>query len=177
MDCSDGTTTEAASTRATTATPHGIDAMPGLDPSWLEDADVVDPPVTSLWLARRLRDAGLAWEPREGDRFVLADRDMDDRIFLVASMVVEVKDLTDTRLLAFNGTTEWALDSLLASEALWLPTETDLRVALGDRFLALRRADDRWSVDVRAGAHVTTFDHPDAVGALGLALLAVLRAG
>lgn len=177
MDGSDSTTGPTAATATTGSPPVGLDATSGPDPTWLQDAEVVDPPITSLWLARRLRDAGLAWEPREGDRFVLVDRDMDDRIFLVAPMVVEVKVLTDSRLLAFNGTTEWALDSLVASEALWLPTETDLRLALGERFLALRRAEDRWAVDVRAGSRVTTFDHPDAVGALGLALLAVLGTG
>ena len=31
----------------------------------------------SLAIARQLRDAGLSWTPQRGDRFVVADRDMD----------------------------------------------------------------------------------------------------
>lgn len=135
-----------------------------------------DTTVADLDLARRLRDAGLEWHPRHGDRFVIPDRDMDDESFLVAPMVVEVRDVAASRLIAFNGTTEWALDSLIISEVVWLPGETALRHALGEHFRALRRDGDEWVVEV---THGTGGDAEvrarDGVEALGEALLLVLQ--
>jgi hypothetical protein len=43
----------------------------------------------------------------------------------------------DRQLLAFNGTTEWAMDTLAASDALWLPREDQLRMVLGEAFVGL----------------------------------------
>ena len=81
-------------------------------------------------LAESLRDAGLRWAPAKGDRFVVPDRDLDDEVFVVSDMVVEAVDVPDgDRLLAFNGTTEWALDSLEAGEAICLPGVEDPQVA------------------------------------------------
>lgn len=91
----------------------------------------------SLDLARRLHDAGMPWAPANGDRFVVPDRDLDHVVFVVSDMVIEVHELSTGRLLAFNGTTEWALDSILQHEVLWLPREDQLRELLGSRFRAL----------------------------------------
>ena len=77
--------------------------------------------VISLDLARRLHVAGLAWSPRNGDRFWLPERELDQTVFIVSDMVVEVRDAPGGRVLAFNGTTEWALDSVEMHEAVWLP--------------------------------------------------------
>lgn len=104
----------------------------------------------SLDLARRIQDAGLPWSPRNGDRFVVPDRDMDHVVFVVSDMVVEVHDLPMGRLLAFNGTTEWALDSILQQDVLWLPREDQLREMLGDRFRALSGTP---------GGYVVVVDH------------------
>src|SRR3954447_11364905 len=86
----------------------------------------------SLDLARRIRAAGITWVPAAGDRFFVPDRDMDDEVFVVSDMVVQVHDLPVGRLLGFNGTTEWALDSILAHEVVWLPREEQLRELLGE---------------------------------------------
>src|SRR3954465_8412576 len=91
----------------------------------------------SLDLARRIRAAGIPWVPEAGDRFFVPDRDMDDEVFVVSDMVVEVHDLPVGRLLGFNGTTEWALDSILAHEVVWLPREEQLRELLGEAFVSL----------------------------------------
>ena len=91
----------------------------------------------SLDLAERLRAAGVPWTPADGDRFVVPDRGLDDSVFVVSHMVVETHDLPTGRLLAFNGTTEWALDSVLQREVVWLPREDQLRAMLGDRFRSL----------------------------------------
>jgi hypothetical protein len=96
--------------------------------------------VLSLELARALRDAGVRWEPRPGDAFVIPDRDLDEHVFVLSDMVVQTVQPPDgPPILAFNGTTEWALDSLEAQEALWLPREDQLRVLLGGSFGSLER--------------------------------------
>ena len=79
--------------------------------------------------AVRLRAAGVVWAPRAGDRFVVLNRDLDCDVFLISEMVVEVHDLPTGRILRFNGTTEWALDSIEEHD--------QLRDLLGDRFVRL----------------------------------------
>jgi hypothetical protein len=87
-------------------------------------------------LASQLRDAGLVWTPRKGDRFAVPDRDLDDEVFVISDMVIENLRLPQgQQLLAFNGTTEWALDSLEAADAVWLPREDQLRELLGEAFV------------------------------------------
>jgi hypothetical protein len=96
--------------------------------------------VLSLDLARALRDAGVPWEPRPGDTFMIPDRDLDEHVFVLSDMVVQTLQPPDgPPILAFNGTTEWALDSLEAREALWLPREDQLRALLGSAFVSLER--------------------------------------
>ena len=59
--------------------------------------------------------------------------------FIVSEMVIEVRDLPSGRLIRFNGTTEWALDSFSAEDVLWVPWEHQLRDLLRERFAALER--------------------------------------
>lgn len=93
-------------------------------------------------LARRLKDAGLRWRPSPGDAFAIPDRDLDGQVFWVSNLVVELRHPPSGEpVLAFNGTTEWALDSLEAHEAVWLPREDQLREVLGAAFAALERQD------------------------------------
>jgi hypothetical protein len=93
--------------------------------------------VIDLDLGTALRDAGLAWTPAAGDRFVVLDRDLDDQVFVVSDMVIEARETPSGSLLAFNGTTEWALDSLEVQDAVWLPREDQLRELLGASFVSL----------------------------------------
>jgi hypothetical protein len=96
--------------------------------------------VLSLDLARALRDAGLRWRPQPGDTFAIPDHDLDEEVFVLSEMVIETVDPPDgPPILAFNGTTEWALDSLEAHEAVWLPREDQLRALLGSSFEGLER--------------------------------------
>jgi hypothetical protein len=129
-----------------------------------------------LELARRLRDAGLAWEPAEGDRFVLPDRDLDGRVFTISEMVVEVRRSPAGTLIAFNGTTEWALDAIELAETVWLPREAQLREELGDALLSLARLDDGWRVTFRVAGQLVERSAPTADEAYGRALLASLEA-
>ena len=63
-------------------------------------------------------------------------------------------------MLGFNGTTEWALDSVALDQTLWLPREDQLRALLGDRLRCVRREPEGWLVesDDAAGEPVNTFD-------------------
>jgi hypothetical protein len=130
--------------------------------------------VISLDLARQLRDAGLEWSPAPGDRFVVADRDMDSEVFVLSDMTIEVHDLPHARVIGFNGTTEWALDSVVSEEAVWLPRETQLREMLTDVFRGLDRTDAGWQVRTTLNGAVHASQDPDAEQAYGLALLSLL---
>lgn len=127
-------------------------------------------------LARALQAAGLEWHPRQGDRFFVPDRGLDEFTFAISDMVVEVRNaLGGGRELAFNGTVEWALDSIMKTDVVWLPTEAQLRTALGDDFMALHPEDDGMVCVARVDGRPTTFLGPTAAEAYGKALLATLR--
>ncbi|MGN6611323.1 MAG: pilus assembly protein CpaE [Angustibacter sp.] len=127
----------------------------------------------SVELAERLRSLGVPWTPSPGDRFVVRDRGMDDEVFVIAEMVVEAAAQPSGHVLRFNGTTEWALDSLDQDAVLWLPRETQLRELLADAFVGLSRRDDRYVVAWRRGADERVIEHADAECAYALAVLAV----
>jgi hypothetical protein len=134
--------------------------------------------VISLELARCLRDAGLRWEPGDGDRFVVPDRGMDDQVFTISGMTVDVREVAGGPIIAFNGTVEWALDSITKGEVVWLPREAQLRDALGERFRALRRDGGAYvcEFDLSAGNEALSVQADDAASAYGRALLRVLHA-
>ncbi|SDT70033.1 pilus assembly protein CpaE [Jiangella sp. DSM 45060] len=126
----------------------------------------------SVELARKLREKGLRWEPRPGDRFVIADRGMDDEVFVVSHMVVDVHEFpSGGRVLGFNGTVEWALDSVEQEAALWLPSEERLRELLGGAFTGLRRTDDGYRLTLDVGGRRVEVDDERAEEAYGKALL------
>ncbi|MFC3687756.1 pilus assembly protein CpaE [Aquipuribacter hungaricus] len=133
-------------------------------------------------LARRLRETGLRWDPTVGDRFVLADRDMDAEVFVVSDMVADVHQFPSGPVIGFNGTVEWALDSVGTEQTLWLPSEEQLRRLLGGTFRRLERAagadgDDRLQVTVvLPGDEQETTEHAGtAVEAYAAALLRLLE--
>jgi hypothetical protein len=131
----------------------------------------------SLDLARRIRAAGIPWVPAAGDRFFVPDRDMDDEVFVVSDMVVQVHDLPVGRLLGFNGTTEWALDSLEAAAAVWLPREDQLRELLGRAFVGLESlsgATPGYAVTVEVSGARERHVDVEVEPAYARALLAVL---
>lgn len=127
-------------------------------------------------LARRLKTLGFEWEPRIGDRFMVPDRHLDEHVFALSDMVVEMRDsIGGIPELAFNGTVEWALDSIVQSEVVWLPTETDVRNALGDSFVALYSEDDEFVCVARIDDAPTSFTGATAAEAYATALVALLR--
>ncbi len=131
--------------------------------------------VLSLGLARRLREAGLTWKPAPGDRFVLPDRDMDDQVFVLSDMTIELHELPEGQVIGFNGTTEWALDDVRKEEALWLPREDQLRDMLGRTFQRLDRVDGGYRVTADLGDAVSEAHAADPEDAYAEALLRLIR--
>ena len=131
----------------------------------------------SLDLAVRLRAAGAEWTPSDGDRFVVPDRGLDHLVFVISRMVVESHDLPTGRLLAFNGTTEWALDSVLQQEVVWLPREEQLREMLGPRFRTLSAGEGGYVVVVGADGGEERHVDIDAECAYARAVLSTLPDG
>ncbi|GAB3022200.1 hypothetical protein GCM10011376_27390 [Nocardioides flavus (ex Wang et al. 2016)] len=131
----------------------------------------------SLDLAHRLHEAGLGWTPGNGDRFWVPDRELDDTVFTVSDMVVEVRDLPAGRLLAFNGTTEWALDAIEEHEAVWLPRLEQLLELLGPRFVSLTARSGGHVVRVRTGRSEQEHVDVGAADAAARAVLALLEQG
>ncbi len=129
----------------------------------------------SIELARALRDAGLQWTPARGDRFVISDRGMDSEVFVLADMTIDVHEFPAGPVIGFNGTTEWALDSVEQSEALWVPAEHQLRERLGDTFAGLAPTGEGYRVTLRVDGATSGYDGPDPAEAYALALLHLLR--
>jgi hypothetical protein len=125
-------------------------------------------------LARALRDAGLIWHPASGDRFQLDEPEFEADVFTVSDMTIEARVYPTGAILAFNGTTEWALDSVALDDALWLPSEAQLRELLRGTFRALRRLADTFAVDVEIAGTALTFEHPEPSDAYAMALLQLL---
>lgn len=126
-------------------------------------------------LALALRDSGLAWHPRSGDRFQLDEPEFEADVFTVSEMTIEPRAYPTGTILAFNGTTEWALDSVALEDALWLPREDQLRELLRGAFRSLRRLADTHVVEIDFAGEVRSFEHPQPEDAYALAVLAVLR--
>lgn len=127
-------------------------------------------------LARTLRDAGLAWHPEAGDRFQLdlpenVEPELEADVFTVSDMTIEARRYPTGTILAFNGTTEWALDSVALVDAVWLPREDQLRELLRTTFRSLTRLEDAFEVEIELGGERVRFEHPDVAEAYGLALL------
>ncbi len=132
----------------------------------------------SVELAQQLIDAGMEWVPAPGDRFVIPRTELQDRVFMVADMVVEVETVRGQGIVKFNGTTEWALDSMAQGDVVWLPRADQMVAALGDAFQALTRLGHgesaTWVVTVEVRGGENRFSDPEAEGALARALLSVL---
>ncbi len=90
----------------------------------------------SLETARKLKEAGLAWQPAMLDFFAIPDRDLDDKIFVISDVLVTVDVLQGMQVVSFQGASEWALDALVTNETVWLPSESQLRQAVEEILLA-----------------------------------------
>jgi hypothetical protein len=129
--------------------------------------------VISTALARALRDSGLVWKPAIGDAFLIDRVEVDAEIFHLSDMTVEAHEFTTGTVLGFNGTTEWALDSVSIEDALWLPSETQLRELLRTAFVSFAAG---FSVTATVDGSAHSFEAPTAEDAYARALLALIDA-
>jgi len=127
----------------------------------------------STELARALRDSGLVWRPRTGDAFRIDVIEADEELFVLSDMTVEAHEFTTGTVIGFNGTTEWALDSVSIDEALWHPHEHQLREALGPAFVSLTVIEG-YAVTATIDGLTSIFSADAAADAYAKALLALL---
>jgi hypothetical protein len=132
--------------------------------------------VLGIEVARQLKAAGLTWKPQLGDRFTVPDRDLDDELFVLSNMTIQVHDRPEGRIIGFNGTTEWALDDVDLDEALWLPREDQLRELLGGTFRSLHQDKDIHVVRIELLGADHTFTAGTAEDAYATALLHLMAA-
>jgi hypothetical protein len=136
--------------------------------------------VISQHLAAALAQAGLRWKPAAGDRFVIPQPALEGELFTLSEMTVEAREYPTGTILGFNGTTEWAMDSVAQEDALWMPREDQLRALLGGTFVALTRTPaasggERYTVSTRApSGHERAYEAATAADAYAHALLALV---
>jgi hypothetical protein len=84
----------------------------------------------SLAKAIALKQVGLEWRPYTNDFFAIPERDLDDRIFVISDMLAMVDVIQNMQFISFQGASEWALDSLVTEETVWMPRDDQLLSAL-----------------------------------------------
>ena len=136
----------------------------------------------SLSTALELKSAGLTWMPMIHDFFAIPDRHMDERVFVISDMLVTVDVLQGLQVVAFQGASEWALDSLVTTEAVWMPREDQLRLALEAALLATGRPELRMAsslnscrCEILQYGELMGFEAKDASEAYASALLFLLN--
>ncbi|HKH54888.1 MAG TPA: pilus assembly protein CpaE [Propionibacteriaceae bacterium] len=116
----------------------------------------------------------LAWTPANGDQFFIPKPEIADSVFLVSDMVVELVVRGGQSRFHFNGTVEWALDSVASDDVVWLPREDQLRELLAGYFLSLDASPGGFIVTVSGpGRAHHTEPEQTAADAYALALLYV----
>ena len=127
-------------------------------------------------LATRLASY-LSWTPANGDMFFIPRPEIAESVFIVSDMVVELVVAGGESRFHFNGTVEWALDSVESNGVVWLPREDQLRETLGNYFLSLDSSVGGLVVTVSGpGKAYHTEAEPDAADAYARAALYVLGA-
>lgn len=130
-------------------------------------------------LAQQLKVAGLSWQPAEHDFFIMPEHNLDGQIFVVSGLPALVQNFGGQRTITFHGSIEWALDYVVLSEAVWLPTETQLREQLdarlaGDALMRLERLAGGYRLLAGIGGEIHEFASPSPAECYARALLEAL---
>ena len=136
----------------------------------------------SLTLARELKACGLVWRPTLHDFFAIPDSDLDKRIFVVSDMMIDVQQLFGREIITFNGAVEWSLDNIMMADAVWMPTESQLREHVQARLLNesdpqlhLVGQEGKYRCQLLSGERAAIFEAFDASEAYGRALLHLIK--
>ncbi|MCA9951586.1 MAG: hypothetical protein KDE48_18175 [Anaerolineales bacterium] len=136
----------------------------------------------SLKLARELKAAGLVWQSQSLDFFVIPDRGMDERVFVISDMQANLDLFRGWPVVTFHGAAEWALDYIMTTEVVWMPTETQLRTAIQTALtdqtppvLTLAHTTSGYCCTIGIDGIPIEFDGATASEAYGTALLYILQ--
>jgi hypothetical protein len=136
----------------------------------------------SLELAQELKRAGLTWKMAQNDFFMVPDRGLDDHVFVVNNMTVMIEEVHGQLAVTFHGIVEWALDHVLVTEVIWLPTEAQLREQLEQRLvgepeptLVLISTADGYRCEIQFQGKFLAFEAFGAGDAYALALLYIFQ--
>lgn len=127
-------------------------------------------------LAEQVAQVAPRWRPASGDRFIVPNRDMDETVFVISEMTIESEDVPGGSVIKFNGTTEWALDSIAQDSVLWLPREDQLRAMLGGAFDRLVALPDGYVVVLSDGGRHVDIDAERAYARAAIAHLQTRKA-
>lgn len=130
----------------------------------------------SLALAEQLKKAGLEWQPQLHDTFAIPERGMNERRFVITEVLAYIELFGASPMVTFHGTAEWALDYVLQSEAVWVPSETQLREMLAERVgnVVLAQTADGYECRLDLRGEPLVFTAGNACDAYGSALLQLL---
>jgi hypothetical protein len=81
-------------------------------------------------LAMQLKQAGLEWQPKKRDNFMVPGGELNNEIFTINDQTILVETIKGQNTVTFHGSAEWALDDVLLADVVWLPSETQLREAV-----------------------------------------------
>lgn len=136
----------------------------------------------SLELAQKLKNAGLVWKASIHDFFAIPGRDMDDRLFVITDMMAYLDLLRGWPVITFHGTAEWALDYIITSEVVWMPTEGQLRQELEtllqddpEQSLVLQRRPGGYRLQVQFRGQQIQFEGQTASEVYGQTVLHLLE--
>jgi hypothetical protein len=73
---------------------------------------------------------------------------------VISDVQTNIENVFGAQAVAFQGVSEWALDYLVTSEAVWMPTEEQLRRLLEENLLAEAGSGYQvsWTISVSKGA-------------------------
>ena len=136
----------------------------------------------SLELARQLKEAGLQWQPALHDFFAIPQPELDERVFVISDMTIDVEKLFGRQTITFNGAVEWSLDFIMQAAVLWMPTESQLRELLQERLLMERQpavqldsSTDGYTCQIIYQGQACYFEAVQASNAYAKALLHLLQ--
>ncbi len=138
--------------------------------------------VISLSIATELKAGGLVWQPALHDFFAIPESDLDNRIFVVSDMMIDFQQLFGRQIITFNGAVEWSLDNILMADAVWMPTESQLRELVQGRLLnesdpslQLLGQGGNYRCRINFGKSTAIYEAADASDAYGMVLLQFLQ--
>lgn len=131
----------------------------------------------SLQTAAALKNAGLKWEPKLLDTFIVPDVGLDERIFVLTDLMAEVSILKGWPAITFHGVVEWALDYVLQTEVVWIPREDQLRTLVEDKTskINLISQDGSYTCTIKRGSLEQVFKADSAAEAYAAGLLFLLN--